>query len=228
MKIFSCLSGGNNKLKKSLQASDDEVVSLKQELDERNKLLKAMEEKHAEERHVKAEEVKILEEKNSEYTAKIEELASRDFELETANKVFVEEKQELTAQISKLNILCSDYKDQVESHREKGIQSGSAQGNSCAAMETAGDKEIQHAIEILERRNEELEAALAYEKKKTQKRKQEASNRRARFKERVQNLTRKLSDDDSSSGASDDAPTTGSLIGTPKVGNTPKLADTSD
>ena len=139
------------------------------------------------------QEIKTLEEKNSEYTAKIEELTLRNNELEAANKVFAEDKQDLTAQISKLNILCSDYKDQVESHKEMQTQSRSAEGIS--------------VVENLERRNEELEAALAYEKKKTQNRKREASIRRARFKERVQNLTRKLSDDDSSV-ASDDAPTT--------------------
>ena len=217
MKIFSCLSGGS-KLK-------DEVLSIKQELDEHNKQLKAMEEKHAEERRANVEEIKILEEKNSEYASKIEELTSRNIELEAANKVFAEEKQELTAQISKLNILCSDYKDRVESHKEKQIQSESVQGISFAAMAAAGDKEIQHAIEILELRNEELEAALADERKKTQKRKREASKRRARFKERVQNLTRKLSDGASSS---DDAPTPENLIGTPKAGSAPKLADASD
>ena len=66
MEIFSCLSGGNNKqLKKSLQAAEDEVVSLKKELDERNKRLKSLEEKHVEEINVKAAEAKILEEKNS-------------------------------------------------------------------------------------------------------------------------------------------------------------------
>ena len=151
---------------------------------------------------------KILEEKNSEYTAKIEELTLRNIELEAANKVFAEEKQELAAQISKLNTLCSDYKDQVESHKQTQTQSGSEQEISFAtAMAVTSVKEIQHAIENFQRRNEELEAALAYEKKKTQNRKREASIRRARFKERVQNLTRKLSDDDSSV-ASNDAPTT--------------------
>lgn len=204
---FSCLSGGN-KLKKSLEAAEKEVASLKEKLDERNRQLKALEEKHVDEGNVEAEEIKILEEKNSECTAKIEELTLRNSELEAANKVFAEEKQELTAQISELNILCSDYKDQVESHKEMQTQSRSAKGISCeTTMAATSDKEIQHKIESLERKNEELEAALAYEKKKTQNRKREASIRRARFKERVQNLTRKLSDDDSSV-ASDDAPTT--------------------
>jgi len=236
MNVFSCLSGGNHKqLQKSLQASEDEVVSLKKELDERNKQLKSLEEKHVEEINVKAAEVKImLEEKNSEYTAKIEDL------LKAANKVFIEEKQELTAQISQLNTLCSDYKQQVESNKEKQIQLESSQMSSCATaiMAATSDEEIQDVIKTLVRKNDELEIALACEKEKSQRRKQEASDRRAKFKERVQNLTRKLSDDDSSSGVSndsssdgsndsssdesDESPITGSLFGTPKAGNTPK------
>mmetsp|Transcript_27470 Transcript_27470/g.42341 ORF Transcript_27470/g.42341 Transcript_27470/m.42341 type:complete len:242 (+) Transcript_27470:202-927(+) len=240
MEIFSCLSGGNNKqLKKSLQASEDEVVSLKKELDERNKRLKSLEEKHVEEINVKAAEAKILEEKNSECTAKIEDLASRNRELEAANKVYIEEEQELTAQISQLNTLCSDYKEQVESNKEKQIQLESAQMSSCASaiMAATSDEEIQDVIKTLVRKNDELEIALACEKEKSQRRKQEASDRRAKFKERVQNLTRKLSDDessgvsndsssdesnDSSSDGSNDSPIKGSLFGTPKAGNTPK------
>eukprot|EP00985_Skeletonema_marinoi_P013984 scaffold7015_cov134-Skeletonema_marinoi.AAC.5 len=241
MKLFSCLSWGNDKqVKQSLQASEDEVVSLKKELDERNTQLKSLEEKHVEEINVlMAAEVKILEEKKSEYTAKIEDLTSRNRELEAANKVFIEEKQELTAQISQLNTLCSDYKEQVESNKEKQIQLESSQMSSCASaiMAATSDEEIQAVINTLVRKNDELEIALACEKEKSQRRKQEASDRRAKFKERVQNLTRKLSDDessgvsndsssdesnDSSSDGSNDSPIKGSLFGTPKAGNTPK------
>ena len=51
---FSCFSGGKNELKKSLQAAEEEVIFLKQKLDERDRQLKALEEKHAEEGNVKA------------------------------------------------------------------------------------------------------------------------------------------------------------------------------
>lgn len=223
MKIFSNLRGGKKQLKKALQACEEEVLSLKQELDERNKQLKALDEKHVEENNIKAEEVKILEEKNSEYTAKIEDLTSKNRELEAANKVCTEERQELAAKIDELNALCSDYKEQVDNNKKTKThftqQSESTQTiSSATTMAVTSDKEMQDMIKILKEKNEALEAALVREKKKSQKRMKEASERRARFKEKVQNLTRKLSEDDES----DDEPPTESPSDTPKAGNAPK------
>lgn len=223
MKIFSNLRGGKKQLKKALQACEEEVLSLKQELDERNKQLQALDEKHVEEDNIKAEEVKILEEKNSEYTAKIEDLTSKNRELEAANKVGTEERQNLAAKIDELNALCSDYKEQVDNNKKTQShftqQSESAQTiSSATTMAVTSDKEMQDMIKILKEKNEALEAALVREKKKSQKRMKEASERRARFKEKVQNLTRKLSEDDES----DDEPPIESPSDTPKAGNAPK------
>lgn len=204
MKIFSRLSGGKKQLKKSLQACEDKVISLEQELAERNKQLNALEGKQVEDNSVKNDEVKILEEKNNEYAAKIEDLTSRNIELEAANK-------QLGMQIDEFNTLCSDYKEQVDNNKETQTQ--------FTLSESA--KEMQDIIEILERKNRALEAALAVEKKKSQRKKKDASDRRARFKERVQNLTRKLSDDELSEEESDDTAPTESLFDTPKAGSKP-------
>mmetsp|Transcript_22167 Transcript_22167/g.31675 ORF Transcript_22167/g.31675 Transcript_22167/m.31675 type:complete len:220 (-) Transcript_22167:45-704(-) len=213
---FSWLRGGigignrNNQLKKSLQASEDKVTSLKEEIGQLNKQLKTLEGKHEKESSVRAEEAKILEEKNSEFIAKIEDLTSRNSELEAANEVFIKEKE------------------QSESNKEILSQSKSAQKISelCAtAIAATSDKEIQNVIKMLERKNEELRVALTNEKKKALRRKQEASDRRAKFKERVQNLTRKLPDDEDEdelpSEDSDDA----EAEKTPKAGSSPKRVD---
>lgn len=206
--LFSWLRGGgiNRQLQKSLQASEDKVLSLKEELGQLNKELKTLEEKHEQESNVRAEEVKMLEGKNSEFVAKIEDLTSRNSELEAANEVLLKEKE------------------QLESNKEILSQSKSAANMSemCAtAIAATSDKEIQDVIKTLERKNQELIVALANEKKKALRRKQEASDRRAKFKERVQNLTRKLSDDEDELPDHD-------AEGTPKAGSSPKRVDTDD
>ncbi|KAL7439645.1 hypothetical protein ACHAXM_006805 [Skeletonema potamos] len=219
MKIFSRLSGGKKQLKRALQACEEKVVSLKQELDERNKQLKALEEKQVEESNVNAEEIKILKEKNIEYTMKIEDLASRNRELEASNKVYAEEREEFASKIDELNALCSDYKEQVDIIKQTQTHFTQIESKQTISSSTAAtsNQETQDIIKDLERKNEALEAALAIEKSKSQRRRKEASDRRARFKERVQNLTRKLSEDES-----DDETPTESLCDTPKAGNTPK------
>ena len=55
------------------------------------------------------------------------------------------------------------------------------------------DKTQMH--DILQMENERLVLALKTEKEKAKKRRKEASDRRARFKEKVEHLTRKLSDE---------------------------------
>jgi chromosome segregation ATPase len=219
MKIFSRLSGGKKQLKRALQACEEKVVSLKQELDERNKQLKALEEKQVEESNVNAEEIKILKEKNIEYTMKIEDLASRNRELEASNKVYAEEREEFASKIDELNALCSDYKEQVDIIKQTQTHFTQIESKQTISSSTTAtsNQETQDIIKDLERKNEALEAALAIEKSKSQRRRKEASDRRARFKERVQNLTRKLSEDES-----DDETPTESLCDTPKAGNTPK------
>ena len=225
--MFSWLES-NRQLKESLQASKDKVLSLKEELDECNKQLKTLEEKYEVEINVGAEEAKILEEKNSELLAKIKDLTSRNGELEAANEGLIKEKEELTVQNSELSTKCSGYKERLDRKKE------SAQKIVVATT----DEEIQGVIKSLEQQNKQLKIAFTNEKNKTLRRKQEASDRRARFKERVQNLTRKLSDDESDDDESesdddelssesddDDVPVKGSQSSTPKAGNSPKRVD---
>eukprot|EP00574_Skeletonema_japonicum_P010859 CAMPEP_0201721520 /NCGR_PEP_ID=MMETSP0593-20130828/6178_1 /ASSEMBLY_ACC=CAM_ASM_000672 /TAXON_ID=267983 /ORGANISM="Skeletonema japonicum, Strain CCMP2506" /LENGTH=240 /DNA_ID=CAMNT_0048212349 /DNA_START=112 /DNA_END=834 /DNA_ORIENTATION=+ len=233
--MFSWLES-NRQLKESLQASKDKVLSLKEELDECNKQLKTLEEKYEVEINVGAEEAKILEEKNSELLAKIKDLTSRNGELEAANEGLIKEKEEFTVQNSELSTKCSGYKERLDKKKE------SAQKIVVATT----DEEIQGVIKSLEQQNKQLKIAFTNEKNKTLRRKQEASDRRARFKERVQNLTRKLSDGESDDDESDDdesdddesdddelssesddddVPVKGSQSSTPKAGNSPKRVD---
>ena len=144
MMLFGCLSGGASDLKKSLKKCEDKVLSLQAEINDLNKQLNALKEKHV--------DMEMLEQQNSEYKAKIDVL-------EASIEQYREE---------------SKYPDE---NREANND----------------DKTQMH--DILQMENERLVLALKTEKEKAKKRRKEASDRRARFKEKVEHLTRKLSDE---------------------------------
>ena len=156
--VFGCLSGGNSLLKKSLKECEDKVLSLQTEINDLNKQLSALKEKHI--------DMEMLEQQNNEYKAKIGVL-------EATNDQYREEnKKVLSIQLEN----GEKYNDKTQKH------------------------------EILQMENERLVLALKNEKEKAKKRRKEASERRARFKEKVQHLTRKLSDELEDETKNDDAP----------------------
>ena len=199
------------KKKKGSQEDPKCLSSLKMELDARNKELETLKEEQTKELNIKNEEAAVL-------RAKIEDLTSRN--------------ADSLVQLEEMRKKCSDFEEQLNNNKTKRemhltfsqSESAGMRPSTTTTIKGKSEEEILDMITQLQQTNKELHATLTMEKKKSQRRRQEASDRRAKFKQRVQNLTRKLSDDSSSSSSEEEEEEDSySANNTPRQGDKNKL-----